>query len=150
MLGELTQEEKVERKVPIQRLRNQLRAKETDWLSRLGWTTRTKMHACMLSCFSRVRLFEVPWTGAPPGSSVHGVLQARILEPVATSSSRGSSRPRDRTCVSCNAGRFFTTESPETKTGKILSRSSFQQAEKDGDRIGTLDLATRKSLVALR
>ena len=34
-----------------------------------------------------------------PGSSVHGSLQARILEWVATSSSRGSSQPRDRTCI---------------------------------------------------
>ena len=36
-----------------------------------------------------------------PGSSVHGILQARILEWVAISSSRGSSQPRDSTCVSC-------------------------------------------------
>ena len=34
-----------------------------------------------------------------PGSSVHGILQARILEWVATSSSRGSCQPRDRTCI---------------------------------------------------
>ena len=37
---------------------------------------------------------------SPPGSSVHGTPQARILEWVATSFSRGSSPPRDRTCVS--------------------------------------------------
>ena len=43
-----------------------------------------------------------------PGSSVNGILQARILEWVATSSSRGSSWPRDRTPVSCITGRFFT------------------------------------------
>ena len=36
----------------------------------------------------------------PPGSSVHGILQARILELVALSFSRGSSRPGDQTCVS--------------------------------------------------
>ena len=35
-----------------------------------------------------------------PGSSVHGILQARKLEWVAMSSSRGSSQPRDQTCVS--------------------------------------------------
>ena len=35
-----------------------------------------------------------------PGSSVHGILQARILEWVAAPSSRGSSRPWDRTCIS--------------------------------------------------
>ena len=43
-----------------------------------------------------------------PGSSVHGISQARILEWVATSFSRGSSLPRERTWVSCSAGRFFT------------------------------------------
>ena len=36
----------------------------------------------------------------PPGSSVHGILQARILEWVAMPSSRGSSPPRDETCIS--------------------------------------------------
>ena len=43
-----------------------------------------------------------------PGSSVHEILQARILEWVAISFSRGSSHPRDRTWVSCIAGRCFT------------------------------------------
>ena len=42
-----------------------------------------------------------------PGSSNHGILQARILEWVVISFSRGSSRPRDRPWVSCIAGRFF-------------------------------------------
>jgi len=51
----------------------------------------------------------IPWTVAhPPGSSVHGILQARILEWVAMPFSRGSSQPRDQTQVSCIAGRFFT------------------------------------------
>ena len=45
---------------------------------------------------------------SPPGSSVHGILQARILEWVAIPVSRGSSRPRDQTQVSCIAGKFFT------------------------------------------
>ena len=42
------------------------------------------------------------------GSSVHGILQARILEWVAIPFSRGTSRLRDWTQVSCIAGRFFT------------------------------------------
>ena len=42
-----------------------------------------------------------------PGS-IHGIFQARILEWVAISFSRGSSRPRDQTRVSCIAGRHFT------------------------------------------
>ena len=44
---------------------------------------------------------------SPPGSSIHGILQARILEWGAVSFSRGSSQPRDWTRVSCIAGRFF-------------------------------------------
>ena len=41
-----------------------------------------------------------PINYCPPGSSVHGILQARILEQVALTSSFGSSRPRDQTHVS--------------------------------------------------
>ena len=51
-----------------------------------------------------------------PGSSVHVIFQARILEWVATSSSRGSSWPRDQICISCIAGRFFTAEYIEELT----------------------------------
>ena len=47
-----------------------------------------------------------------PGSSVHGILQARILEWIAISFSRGSSWPRDQTRVSCITGSFFTNEPP--------------------------------------
>ena len=45
---------------------------------------------------------------SPPGYSVYGILQARLLEKVAISSSRGSSPPRGWTWVSCIEGRFFT------------------------------------------
>ena len=45
-----------------------------------------------------------------PGSSVHGILQARIPEWVAIPFPRGSSWPRDQSQVSCIAGRFFSTE----------------------------------------
>ena len=48
-----------------------------------------------------------------PGSSAHGILQVRILEWVAMSSSRGFSQPRAWTQVSCFTGRFFTAEPPE-------------------------------------
>ena len=53
---------------------------------------------------------------SPPGSSIHGILQARILEWVTILFSRGSSRPRDQTCVSYIVGRFFTTEPPGKPT----------------------------------
>ena len=44
---------------------------------------------------------------SPPGSSVHGILQSRILEWVAIPFPRGSSRPRDQTLVFCVVGRLF-------------------------------------------
>ena len=49
-----------------------------------------------------------PRNCSPPGSSAHGVFQARIPEWIVIPFSRGSSRPRDWTWVSCIAGRFFT------------------------------------------
>ena len=58
--------------------------------------------ARMLSSFSCVWLFVTSWTVA-----LRGILQARILEWVAISLSRGSSRPRDWIHVSCIAGGSF-------------------------------------------
>ena len=49
-----------------------------------------------------------PMNCSPPGSSAHGILQARILEWFALLSSRGSSQPRDQTQVSCIASGVFT------------------------------------------
>ena len=51
---------------------------------------------------------------SPPVSSVHGILQARILEWVASSFSRGSSQPRDRTQVSCIAAAAKSLQSCPT------------------------------------
>ena len=56
----------------------------------------------------RVQLFATPWTVALPGSSMHGIFQTRVREWVTIFFSRGSSQPRDRTQVSCIAGRHFT------------------------------------------
>ena len=56
-----------------------------------------------------------PMDYSPLGSSVHGILQERILEWVAMPTSKGSSGPRGQTCISCGScigGRFFTTELP--------------------------------------
>ena len=53
-----------------------------------------------------------PLDSSPPGSSVRGILQARMLEWIAMPSSRGSSQPRDQTHVSASpalAGVLFTT-----------------------------------------
>ena len=53
-----------------------------------------------------------PMNYSPPGSSVHGIFLAGILEQVAISSSRGPSRPRDWILISWISGGFFTTEPP--------------------------------------
>ena len=68
-------------------------------------------NACMCSQ-SYITLCD-PMDCSPPGSSVHGIFQARILEWVAISSSREPFPPRDQTCItsaSCIAGRFFIAE----------------------------------------
>ena len=56
------------------------------------------------------------------GFSVHGILQARILDWIAIPFSRGTSQPRDRTLVSCITGRFFTVWA----TGKSQISASTQ------------------------
>ena len=68
---------------------------ENSFLPLLSW--------CAVMCpqwLSHVQLCN-PMDCSPPGSSVHGISQARTLEWAAISSSRGSSPSRDRTCVSC-------------------------------------------------
>ena len=70
---------------------------------------------------------------SPPGSSVHGILQARILEWVAISFSRGSSQPRDQTQVSRIGGRRLTSEPPRKphkfcqKNTLVIANTLFQQ-----------------------
>ena len=66
------------------------------------------VRVCMLNC---VQLFN-SMDCSPPGSSVHGILQARILEWIAISFSRGSSQPRNGTLIPALVGRFFITKSP--------------------------------------
>ena len=86
--------------------------------------------ACLVQSYSTLC---DPMDCSPLGSSVHGILQARTLEWVAMSFSRGSSWPRDQTHVSCTASRVFTTEPswepqdiiwPSKKRGVGISRGS--------------------------
>ena len=63
---------------------------------------------------------------SPPGSSVHRILQTRILEWVAIPFSRGSSQLRDQTWVSCIADRFFFTSEPPGKPWRRLIIQSLQ------------------------
>ena len=82
----------------------------TEWLSmhagewkRIGFIIGKEVKS-----LSHVWTLCDPIDYSPQGSSVHGILQARVLEWVAISFSRGSSWPRDRTQVSCIVGRRFT------------------------------------------
>ena len=78
------------------------------WGCKESNTTEQLTCVCVLGHFSYEWLFATLWDCSPPGSSVQGILQARILEWVAISFSRGSSRPRDWTWVSRIVGRRFT------------------------------------------
>ena len=75
------------------------RLMEASWWERLTEGESEVGQSCLTVCD--------PVHCSPPGSSIHGVLQARILEWVAVSFSRGSSQPRNRTYVYCIAGRHF-------------------------------------------
>ena len=97
------------------------------------WSTRTQQGGGWggdvlksVSC-SLVSDSLQPTDCSPPGSSVHGIFEARMREWVAISSSRGSSQPRGQTCISFLAGRFFTLEPP----GKPSSRGT-RESRKDG------------------
>ena len=66
--------------------------------------------------------------GRLPGSAIHGIFQARILEWAAISFSRASSQPRDRTRVSCIADRRLYRLSRQLPTKRLLNEGMNQQA----------------------
>ena len=78
-----------------------LEKEEWSWMSQpfLLWTMGSEMKVAQLC----------PTLCDPMDCTVHGILQARILEWVAFPFSRGSSQPRDQTRVSCIADGFFTS-----------------------------------------
>ena len=79
------------------------------YLSTVIWYSCLCVHN-MYVCVSVASASSVlchPMDCSPPGCSVHGILQARILEGVAISFSKGYSQPRDQTLVSHIAGRFI-------------------------------------------
>ena len=85
----------------------------TGWSNSLSSSTSTLSQLCFLSecvCVLVIQFYPAlchPMDCNLPSSSVHGILQIRILQWVAISSSRGSSGPKDWTGVSCIAGRFL-------------------------------------------
>ena len=80
------------------------------WYYVCVWVTQLCLTLCGLMDYS------------PPGSSVRGILQARILEWVAISISRGSSRARDQIWVCCIAGRFFTVWATREVDNKLTNQ----------------------------
>ena len=82
----------------------------------LEWFHDSCKLMCVLSRLTHTRwLFVTLVDYSLPGSSIHRILQAKILEWVAMTSFRESSQPRDQihvSCISCIAGGFFTTELP--------------------------------------
>ena len=63
---------------------------------------------CLVKVAQSCPTLSNPMVWSPPGSSIHGIFQARILKWVVMPFSRGSSQPRDWTQVSCIASGFFT------------------------------------------
>ena len=88
---------------------------------------------------SRVRLFVAPWTlCSPPDSSIHGIFQARVLEWVAISFSRGSSWPRDQ------------PRSPAMQAGKPIFGKTESKRRRGKQRMRWLDSITDSMDMSLR
>ena len=79
---------------------------------------------CAQSCLTLYNRLDC----SPPGSSVHGIFQAGILEWVATSYFRESSQPGDQTCFECE---FFTTAQPRHLLKKQATPYSECQRKQD-------------------
>ena len=84
----------------------------------VGWTM-----SCAVLCVI-AKLCETPWAAVHQDPLSLGILQARILEWVAMSSSRGSSQSRDQTQVSCIADRRFTVWATREAEARILELES--------------------------
>ena len=97
--------------------------KQSDTTEQLNWTEVTPSIFYKLIYSLKVKreteVAQLHWTlrnpmdCSPPGPSVHGIFQARVLEWGAISFSRGSSQPRNQTRISCVAGRFITAVPPD-------------------------------------
>ena len=86
---------------------------------------RTKVKALVAqSCLTLCNLMDC----SLPGSSVHRIFQARVLEWVVISFSRGSSRPRDQTQVFHVAGRYFTIGVGHGHEGPVFNKELHPKA----------------------
>ena len=79
------------------------------------------VYVCILSC---VQFFVTPWTNSsPPGSSVRGIIQAKMLKWVAVSYSRVSPEPRDQTHishVSCTCRQILYLSATKWSLGNVI------------------------------
>ena len=112
---------------------------KTDQLSSYGYLTKETIQeilmACLFACLSAQSCltFCDPTDCSPPGPSVHGILQGRILEWVSISSSRGSSWPRDGirvSGVSC-IGRQFLYQLPHLGS-PFLIKETIKEISENG------------------
>ena len=102
------------------------------------WGKKLSTQSCtyMKSSLEKVKVAQScptlwePVDCSPPGSSVHGILQARILEWVAIAFSRGSSQPRDRTQVSRIGGRRFNLWATREAL-RVIKKDIYQQTKTD-------------------
>ena len=92
------------------------------------YITSEVAHSCPTLCN--------PMDCSLPGSSIHGIFQASVLEWVAISFSRRSSRPRDRTQVSCIAGRCFTVWA--TREALHVQKQQAKEAFHSGGRMAAM------------
>ena len=78
----------------------QLELSSFPWFHRTNFSWSMKMELRLI-CAQLCLSLRSPMDCSPPGSSVHGILQARILEWVDIPYSRGPSQPKQQTCISC-------------------------------------------------
>ena len=118
--------------------------------------TRLYLYVCMCVCVlekEKVKVLVIllcpplcdPMDYSPPGSSVHGILQTRILEWVAISFTRRSSWPRDWTQLSCIAGRLFTVWTTREGNGNPLQYSCSENPMDGGAWWPTVHRVTKES-----
>ena len=92
---------------------------ENEWINKMWYTYTTEYLLFLVSKFCLILCN--PMDCSPPGSSVHGISQARIHEWVAISFSRRSSQPRDRPHDSCIGRQSLTAEPPGKATMEYYS-----------------------------
>jgi len=108
---------------------------------------RGNMHACEVA--SVVSDSATLMDCSPPGSSVHGILQARILQWITMPTSRGSSWPRDWTHVSCLL-HWQVNSLPPAPLGKSIEGTYLRKINAIYDKSLKKEMATHSGILAWR